>query len=162
MDFTVEIVPNEAYYRNYYREWASQKWLRRNEPYLGIAMVLFWCCLWYVDEANSLGVVPYFFMAVGFYETIKPFYKKHKWLEERKSSRLNGQKISAHFSDDAIHVTGPFSSGNIKWAGIRRIQHTALGLFIIPENGISLFFPKSVFQSDEQIQAIVSRGGEAS
>ena len=122
-------------------------------------MVLFWGGLRCLDPAGSLGAVPYFFMAVGLYETIKPFYKKHKWLQERKESHLNGQVITAHFGNDAMSTAGPFSSGEIKWAGIREIRETANALFIIPENGTSIFLPKSVFQSAEQIQAVLSKRG---
>ena len=157
MDFAVEIVPNEAYYQDYYREWASQKWLRRNETYLGIGMMLFWAGLRYIDGGNLLGAVPYFFMAVGLYEAIKPFYAKRRWLKERKKSRINGQPITAHFSDNGIAMTGPFSSGETKWAGIRAIRQTAHGLFIVPENGVSIFLPATAFPSAEQMQAVLSQ-----
>ena len=161
MNFTVAIHLTEAYYQDYYRGWAAQKWIRRYESYLGIAMILIWGGLRFVDGANSLGIVPYFFIAVGLYETIKPFYKKRKWLQERKSSGLAGQQITLHFGNDAINTAGPFASSEIKWTGIRHIRQTSHGLFLVPENGISIFLPTSVFQSPEQVQAILSKAQPA-
>ncbi|GAB3317208.1 YcxB family protein [Hymenobacter humi] len=155
MDFTIVIIPNDKYYNDFYREWASQKWLRRWQPFLAVFMILFWIALRYIDAGGVLGILPYFFIAIGIYEFIKHFYSKHKWLNDRNKSGITGQDIVINFKDEFIKIDGPFSRGELQWKGINNIIRTPNALFLTPENGASIFLPNSAFDSENQIEAVM-------
>ncbi|ALW83706.1 hypothetical protein AUC43_00455 [Hymenobacter sedentarius] len=155
MDFTIVITPNDKYYNDFYREWASQKWIRRWQPYLAVFMILFWIVLRFIDTGNALGRLPYFFIAIGVYEFTKFFYSKRKWLKDRKKSGITGQDIVINFREEFIKIDGPFSHGALQWKGISNIIRTPNALFMIPENGASIFLPNSAFDSENQIDAVI-------
>lgn len=123
-------------------------------------MILFWVTLYSLDSKKALGIAPQLFILVGIYEFIKPYYSKYKWLQERRKSLINGQKIIVHFTDELIKISGPFSSGEVKWTGIKEIKQTPNAVFLIPENGISIYLPKNDFESVEDMNAVINSKNE--
>ena len=61
------------------------------------------------------------------------------------------------FEDDVIKSKGPFTNTELKWNGIVKTIETKNGLFLIPENGISIYLQKSSFDSENQIKLIVDK-----
>ncbi|MBO2030886.1 YcxB family protein [Siccationidurans ginsengisoli] len=41
------------------------------------------------------------------------------------------------------------------WTGIRQVKETARGLFLLFENGSSVYLPKTAFRSPEQFQTLL-------
>jgi len=161
MYFQIELIPTDKYYADFYQDWVSQKWLRRWQPYLAVFMILFWAGLLFLDSGKALGITPQLFMALGGYELGKHFYSKHRWFKERRGSRVNGQKTIIQFRDESIKFDGPFTTGQLKWSGIKEIKQTPSALLLIPENGISIYLPKALFNSPEQVDAVLKAQSES-
>jgi len=79
-----------------------------------------------------------------------------KWLRDRIDTRLLGKSVSLVFEQDVIRHMGPFAAGEIKWVGLHQVKETSKGIFLIPENGISIYLPKQVFQSPTQVETILN------
>lgn len=93
MTFKLTFTPDKDYYEEAYNELISVTKLRKWEPILAVFMTLFGIGLFYFDNRNILGVLPFFFILMGVYEFVKVFYNKKKWLKEREHSGVNGQPI---------------------------------------------------------------------
>jgi hypothetical protein len=160
MKIAVEVTLSEAYYQVYYGEWlASRSKYRKWQPLVG-GLLLSWGGLLYLLSGNNAGrfwLFPLLFVVAGLYE-LGTFYRtKQQWLRGRLDSRLLNQCISLSFEHHCIRHKEPFSTGELSWAGLRQLKETPKGLFLIPENGISIYMPKQAFQSPVQIQEVSNR-----
>ena len=90
---------------------------------------------------------PLLFSGLGVFELIKVYTSRKKWLNDRLTSGVTGQEIKLQFTDDYIIHDGPFSSGNIKWIGIKSIRLTNKGLILKPETGIAIYLPRTAFDN---------------
>ena len=157
MTFKLTFTPDKKYYEEAYDELISLTKLKKWEPVLAVIMGLFGIGLYYFDKSGALGIFPFFFVIMGIYEFFKFFYNKNKWLSERNLSGVNGQLIELEFNDELIKHKGPFSIGEIKWAGLKEIKKTTKGIVLKPENGISLYLPDNLFKGTEEINFRLSK-----
>jgi hypothetical protein len=157
MDFKLVFVPNEQYYKEAYDEIISSFKYKKYEPFLAIFMIGLGFVLYFQDNYKVTGIFPIVFACVGFYELFKLYYERRKWLSDRLDSKIVGQKIEMHFTDQFIKHLGPFTNGELKWSGVKKIQKTKNGVLIKPENGISIYLQDQAFSDKEQIQFILSK-----
>jgi hypothetical protein len=158
MNFTINLRPDLNYYEEAYSEIVKNNGLNRFEPVFAIAMILFAIVLWYQDNQGTLGFFPILFGGLGIFELIKVYTSRTKWVSERMKSGVTGQEINLQFTEDQIIHSGPFSTGDIKWTGIKSIGQTDKGIIIKPETGIAIYLPKTSFQTKEQIEFIINKG----
>ena len=87
---------------------------------------------------------------------IYEFYSaKRDWLRERIESGMNNRIIKMTFKDDVILSEGPFTDAKIKWSFFNESFETQKGLFLIPENGISVYLQKKSFENPTDIREIL-------
>jgi len=158
MNFTINLRPDLNYYKEAYSEMVKSNGLKRFEPVFATAMILFAIGLWYFDNKGTLGFFPILFGGLGIFELIKVYTSRTKWVSEREKSGITGQEINLQFTEDLITHSGPFSTGNIKWTGIKSIGQTDKGIIIKPETGNAIYLPKTSFQTKEQIEFIINKG----
>ena len=79
-------------------------------------------------------------------------------MKDRLDSRILGKEIQIEFTDEMIKINGPFSNGELKWFGLKKIVKTKKGILLKPENGLSIYLQDKMFSSDEQIKFILSKG----
>lgn len=159
MDFEISLEPSMDYFEESYSEIIKSKWLKRFEPLFAIAMILGSIGLWYFDRTGVLGLFPILLGALGFFELVKVYHTRRKWLRDRAQSGVIGQEIRMRFTEDQIIHNGPFSNGDIKWIAIKSITETKKGVLVRPDTGVVLYLPKSML-SREQIDFILSKGRE--
>jgi hypothetical protein len=157
MNFSLTLKPDEAYYKEAYSEMISTLKLKKYEPIFAIIMILFGLGLNYFDSKEKLGLFPLFFSAVGAYELYKSYYEKKKWLKDRLSTGVVGKTIELEFSDNEIKHSGPFSSGEFIWDGLKSITKTQNGILLKPQAGVSIYLPNSAFTNQKQIDFILSK-----
>jgi hypothetical protein len=157
MDFKITFRPDLDYYKEAYTEMAKKNKLKRLEPFFAIGMMFIGIILWYSDENGKLGYFPLLFGGLGIFEFYKAYTSKNKWLNERVKSNVTGQQIDLEFTDDHIIHNGPFSSGTMKWTGLKSIEQTEKGIIIKPESGIVIYLRKLLL-NEEQIEFITSKG----
>lgn len=158
MNFTISFKPDLNYYEEAYSEMVKSNGLKRFEPVFATGMILFAIVLWYRDNQGTLGFFPILFGGLGIFELIKVYTSRTKWISERMKSGVTGQEINLQFTQDQIVHSGPFSTGDIKWTGIKSIGQTDKGIIIKPETGTAIYLPKTSFQTQEQIEFIINKG----
>lgn len=157
MEFSTSFKPSKEYFEEAFEEVTKTNWLKRFEPAFAIAMILLSIGFWYFERHGKLGIFPIFFGALGLFELIKTYTSKKKYINERVQSGIVGQEIQFQFTDESINHNGPFSTGTIKWIGLKSIQQTEKGIIVRPENGIAIYLPKAMFASQEQIDFILNK-----
>jgi hypothetical protein len=157
MNFKVTITLDEQYYSEAYEELISLNKLNKWEPYLAGAMILVGFILYTFDNNDQLGFFPFIFIGVGIFEFIKAKTKKSKWLKERLDPALVGNQLEVEFREEFIRHSGPFSNGDIKWAGLKEIKKTCNGIILKPSRGISIYLPDKLFRSKDEIDFILSK-----
>lgn len=113
--------------------------------------------LQYFDAERALSVFPFVFSGVGVYELFKVYWEKKKWINDRLGSRIIGKRIELEFTDEYIIHSGPFANGKITWDGLRSVLATNKGLIIKPENGVVIYLPRTIFQSQKDIEYILAK-----
>ena len=159
MRIEIEVALSKAYYQEYYGEWLTFRSKRRKwQPLVGATLIV-WGVLCAVigKPTGNLALIPMLFVGAGIYELGQFYYAKWQWLRARADSRLENQRVRLIFTEQEIMHTGPFSKGELSWAGLRDVKETSKGIFLIPESGISIYVPKQAFESATQVQVILSR-----
>lgn len=159
MNFNINFIPDEEYYKEAYRAIILSLKLKKYEPLFALIMIVLGIWLYFQDTYKILGYFPFVFSAIGLYELFKLYFERKKWLDERLDSKIIGHKIELQFNNDSIKHNGPFSKGEINWTGINKILKTSKGVLLKPENGISIYLPDKLFSSKEQIEFILSKQG---
>lgn len=159
MNFKLNIEPNETYYQEAYEEILSSKKLKKWEPVLAILLLLFGVILFFLDKNRTLGLFPLLFIGFGIFEFISFFYKKKKWIKARLNNPIVDHPVGLklEFDDLLIKHSGPFSTGEMKWDGIKEIIKTRKGIILRPENGIFIYLPDDQFKNKEEIEFILSK-----
>ena len=144
------------YYKEFYSEWLKFRSYRRWQPLIAILLIMFSAFVFIFFNSNAL-FISLLFTGFGIYELFEYYYTRKKWLNERLASNITNKEISMIFEDDVIKSKGPFTNTELKWNGIVKTIETKNGLFLIPENGISIYLQKSSFDSENQIKLIVDK-----
>ena len=158
MDFIINFRPDLSYYKEAYSEIVKNNRLKRFEPVFATVVILVGAGLFYFDKSNVLGFFPILFSGLGVFELIKVYTSRNKWVNDRVKSGVIGQEIQLQFTDDLIIHSGPFSNGNLKWTGIKSVEQTEKGIIIKPETGTVIYLPKTMFESKDQVDLIISKG----
>ncbi len=157
MNFTLNFTPDKQYYNEAYGEIVSSLKYKKYEPYFAILLIGMGIVLYFQDTYKVSGIMPVAFSLVGIYQLFNLYFEKKKWIKDRLDSKILGQKIEMQFTDESFKHNGPFSNGELKWNGIKKIVKTKKGLLIKPENGVSIYLPNKVFKDEAHIEFILSK-----
>jgi hypothetical protein len=157
MNIETRITASKEYYIEFYSEWLKRSKLKKWEPFLATALLFFGVGLYYYNTNPNLRVIPIFFIIAGIYELFKSYYSRKKWLSERVKSNILNKEIILTFNEENIKHEGPFFNGTLKWEGIKSWILTDNGLFLIPENGISIYIPKNSFSTSDEINQVINK-----
>ena len=160
MTFKIAFTSSKHYYKESYEELISLKKFKKFEPILAIILLFFGVFLFISDSINKLKFLPIVFIILGVYEFFKFYYDKNKWIEARAKSGIINKELVLEFDDFFIKHSGPFSSGEISWSGIKSIKKTKRGIILNQETGTSIYLPDSVFKNSEQVKFILSKTQE--
>ncbi len=127
-------------------------------PYFASALIFVGIVFYFLDKSRVVWIFPFLFICSGLYDFFKFYNEKKKWMKDRLDSRILGKEILMEFTDEIIKVNGPFSNGELKWFGLKKIVKTKKGILLKPENGLSIYLQDKIFSNDEQIKFILSKG----
>jgi len=157
MNFILTFIPDKQYYIEAYDEIISLLKYKKYEPYFAIILIGMGIILYFQDTYKVSELMPILFSLSGIYQLFKLYFEKKKWLKDRLDSKIIGQQIKMHFTDEGIKHNGPFSNGELNWKGLKKIVKTKKGILIKPENGISIYLPNTVFKNEVQLEFILSK-----
>ena len=127
-------------------------------PYFASALIFVGIVFYFLDKSRVVWIFPFLFICSGLYEFFKFYNEKKKWMKDRLDSRILGKEIQMQFTEEMIKISGPFSNGELKWFGLKKIVKTKKGILLKPENGLSIYLQDKMFSSDEQIKFTLSKG----
>lgn len=157
MEFSLKFIPDEDYYKEAYNEMVSSMKYKKYVPYFASALIFVGVVFYFFDKSGIIGIFPFLFIFSGLYEFFKFYNEKKKWMKDRLDSRILGKEIQMQFTEEMIKISGPFSNGELKWFGLKKIVKTKKGILLKPENGLSIYLQDKLFSSDEQIKFILSK-----
>lgn len=147
-----EILLSEGYYRESYEEWFRhvarfRKWQTPLAIVAAVASIALW-----LSGFRLAALVP---AAYAVLKAVDAVMHRRQWIADRcRSSRLD-ETISVQFSDEALEINGPHSSGSLAWAGVDSWEVTDRGLFLRPDTGVSIYVPKASVTPPEAVGQIV-------
>lgn len=147
---------NEPYYQEYYGQWLKfkskyKKWAHK----VGFSLTAVAAIVYFANHANyyfSIGLI-----VLGASMIYEFYVGKKKWLQARLKSKINNNSVEFIFQDDIVKTFGPFSETKEKWNFFVDVLETEKGVFLIPENGISIYLQKKIFDSNSDWQAIIKK-----
>lgn len=158
MEFSLKFISDEDYYKEAYDVMVSSMKYKKYVPYFASALIFVGVVFYFFDKSGIIGIFPFLFIFSGLYEFFKFYNEKKKWMKDRLDSRILGKEIQMQFTEEMIKISGPFSNGELKWFGLKKIVKTKKGILLKPENGLSIYLQDKLFSSDEQIKFILSKG----
>ncbi len=156
MNIEVEITPTKEYFESCYRDWLprnNMKWL----PYLATGLILIGILFYIFNDSNRFQTIPIITPIWAVILFVQYYYMKWKWIRERMKSSMVGKKMTLTFREEEVEHTGPYSNGIVKWEKFQKYFLTKNGLTLVPENGIFIFLPRSIFESEKDILQIEAK-----
>lgn len=156
MDVTVIQKINKEYYREYYLEWLRfQSKYRKWEHVIGFASLLIAVIVYLVNHS-------FFYIALGLLffgiTMIYQFYSsKQKWLNIRQKNKANNSQIKFVFKNDQVEIYGALSESVAHYSAFDAALETEKGLMLIPQNGISFYLQKKIFNNVQDIETIIKK-----
>lgn len=147
MNITIKYTADEAYFREFYEQWLERSKWKKWEPLLSLLLIILGLVYYCLNKHPDIWFLPLIVAMVGFFELGKYFYDKQQWLKARFASRVFNQQLQLTFSEEKITHQGPYTEGEFLWADLQGIKQTSKGLFLIPENGVSIYLSATAFPS---------------
>jgi len=147
---------DENYYKEFYSEWLKfRSILKKWEDKIGMLSILIALLIYLFDKELmpiSIGILAFgLFMIYEFYSS------KNKWMKNRLDSKINNESFSMIFQESEIQSNGPFTEMKGKWNFFNQAIETEKGIFLIPENGISIYLQKKSFKNQSDIKTIIEK-----
>lgn len=147
---------DESYYHEFYAEWLKfrsvyKKW----EDKIGMLSIALAIGIYILrqDLVYILGGL----LVFGFLMIYEFYSSKRKWMKSRSESKINNVTITMIFQDNQIQSIGPFTEMKGKWSFFKEAIETENGIFLIPENGLSIYLQKKSFENQLDIKRIIEK-----
>ena len=147
---------DKDYYQEFYSEWLNfrsvfKKW----EDKIGMLSISI-AILIYLFNKDFL-FITIGFLVFGFLMIYEFYSSKKKWMKSRLESKVNNESVTMIFEDNQIQSNGPFTEMKSKWDFFNQVIETKKGIFLIPENGISIYLQKKSFENQTDIKRIIEK-----
>ena len=147
---------NTAYYEEFYGEWLTHRSkFRKWEDKIGYVSIGIGLLLFLFDI--NLKIISIGFILFGAMMIFEFHSSKNKWIKSRLQSKMNNESATLIFEEDKIQSIGPFTKLSSKWDFFNDAVETEKGLFLIPENGISIYLQKVSFENKEDLKRIIEK-----
>ena len=74
--------------------------------------------------------------------------RKALWLRKYSKAKELGSSVEFEFSERGISSTSKYTSGELSWEGVDRVQRTPNGILVWPTKGIYMYFPEDEVGAD--------------
>ena len=156
MDITIIQKIDGKYFEEFYAEWLKfrskfKKWEQR----IGLFSILLAILIYFFDptfKSISGGM-----LVIGTLMVYEYYASKTKWMKDRLASKMNHESIIMIFKEDQIQSIGPFTNTKGKWDFFKEAIETEKGVFLIPENGISIYLQKTSFERVSDVRKIIKK-----
>lgn len=150
---------DEAYYKEFYSEWLTHRSVYKKwEHKIGMISILLAVGLYLFDA--GLLYLSGGLLVFGVLMVVEFYTSKSKWMKDRLTSKINNQSVVMIFRDHEIQSNGPFTEMKGRWSFFKQIVETKKGIFLIPENGISIYLQKKSFERSSDIEQVIQRSHE--
>ncbi len=154
MQATAHLVYDRQYYETNYRDWLvhRSKWQRRATS-MAITLILFGIGMTILFRQQWLvGIV---FSSLGFYELFRAVTHKSRWVNARLKA-IGGEKtIDIEFDENEMKTTSSMGYSRVKMDAFDEIITATNGIFLIPENGVSIYVPHSTVDPQDEWQRLI-------
>ena len=154
MNATAHLVFDRAYYESNYDAWLKHRAkLRPYAVYLSLGLLVFGVVLALTFPTNWLfGVV---FACAGVYELIEALTHKSRWINARVKATRENKTVELQLSETEITTTSSVAQGTIQIDGFSDIVPVSVGVFLIPESGVSIYIPAATVEPTDAFRPLV-------
>jgi YcxB-like protein len=151
---------DREYYDTFYTNWLSyrSRW-RRHAPVAAITLAIIPMAIMLLFPGHWL--IAAGFLGLALANAIDVATHRMRWLKKRMKNVSPGKTAEVVFDDDGIHISTSHSDGNMKYAAFVDATLTPNGIFLVPENELSIFMPRTAFSSTEDFDSVSTRIADA-
>ena len=160
LDVGVTYIVDQPYYDSFYQNWITYR-SRRQRYALPATLTVAAAAIIAVIVAPEFRAISGGILVAAILYSIDAGTHRQRWLRQRKKSLSLGKEVSLHFNEETVQVTTANSEGRLNYRAFESSFATPNGLFLVPENGISIFVPKSAFCSEEEYDAVTKKLDES-
>ena len=154
LDITVQFRLTEGYYKQALKDIIDYRTRFRKRQIL--IAVLFFLIAIFLMIVGWLEILPRILFYGGIFMTFMGMAMVHdyysfqkKWMTERVNNKLFGKVVTLIFKEEKVFHEGPYTKGEMLWTGFANVTKTQNGLIMVPQNGISIYVPKSSFAEEQ-------------
>lgn len=156
MNVVATFIIDREYYDTFYTNWLAyrSRW-RRQAPAAAITLATIPMAIMLLFPGHWLVVVGFLGLALANAIDIATY--RMRWLKKRMEHISPGKTAEVVFDDNGIHLSTSHNDGNMKYAAFVDATLTPNGIFLVPDNGLSIFMPRAAFSSSEDFNSVSTR-----
>ena len=156
MEIKVNQNLDKDYYNECYTEWLKFRSVYKRWEYkIGVLSLFGALVIYFID--SKLIYISVGLMIWGILMIYEAYSSKRKWMKNRVDSKVNNNTFTMIFEDNQIQSTGPFTDLKSNWDYFKDAIETEKGIFLIPENGISIYLQIKSFENQDDVKRILRK-----
>lgn len=77
-----------------------------------------------------------------------------RWIREQLKTQSREKHVDLVFNDDDVAIRTPNSNGTMRYTAFTNVTVAPDGIFMVPDTGVSIFVPRTAFDSDDDFQRV--------
>ena len=151
---TAHLTFDRSYFELQYDEWLKHRSrYKRYEVWFAVALTIFG----FVMALSFLNqwLFGALFATAGIYEFVMAASHKRRWVNARVSTIREDKTVDLKFDADSLTSTSQNGSATLRLAGFAGFTLASQGFFLIPENGVSIYVPRTTINPVDSYSALV-------
>lgn len=157
MEITATWKSDKEYLQTFWKDWIKHRSkMRKWIIHIGIALILLGGIL-LANNIQTEGLLKskfLFLVILGAGIIVWHFWEKSKWFGVLRAAPSYGKENILRFTEKGIFYSIPTSKGEMAWEAIGDIVIASQGLFLIVQQGLSIYIPRSAVRSSTEFDLI--------
>lgn len=144
---------DRKYFAMYYTSWLNyrSRWRRFAIPIAASFLLVTVIAAILLPQQRALAIA---FVLIAVVNCVDACSHRWRWIRERLKSQSREKQINLLFNDDDVAIQTPNSNGSMRYTAFINVTMAPDGIFLVPDTGISIFVPRSAFQSDDDFRRV--------
>ena len=156
MNVSAQVSFDRPYFEAVYSDWLAyrSRWRRYAAPFAVALTLAGVAVLWTFPHQRLFGLLVLF---GGLYQICEAMTHRKRWIADRLKELPPDKILKISFHPEHIEMETPNSSSRLNIAALSDVVATPNGIFLIPQTGVSIYFPRaSIDPSDAFLLLIES------
>jgi len=150
---------NRQYYATYYSTWMKHRsrWRRLAVPIAALFLLTTVIAAILLPQHRPFAIA---LLLIAIFNAMDACSYRWRWIRERLKTQSREKHADLVFRDDDVAINTPNSNGTMRYTAFTDVTVAPDGMFLVPDTGVSIFVPRTAFDSDDDFRRVAAHVNE--